>query len=98
MTSAAVTRAFVQLTNSYRVGFVTISPGSPVSNTEFQAIADFDSATKQSWFNIMTSQTVGQSTPLREALSRVGRYYAGRADGINRGMGTGDSTNSKILD
>ena len=90
MMKSAATRAFVQLTSGYRVGFVIISPSSPVSTSgtapDFVPMADFTSSAKQTWFSAVTNQTVGSSTPLREALSRVGRYYANKTTGINSGM------------
>ncbi len=89
MMKSAASRSFVQLTNSYRVGFITISPGSPVSSNYYLPIADFDATQKSNWFTKLFAQTPNSSTPLREALSRVGRHYAGKQDGINNGM-TGD--------
>ena len=86
MMKSAATRAFIQLTDSYRVGFITISPGSPVSSSKYLKISDFDSAQKTSWFSTLTSQGVANSTPNREALARVGRYFAGKTDGINNGI------------
>jgi type IV pilus assembly protein PilY1 len=89
MMKAAASRAFIQLGSQYRVGFITINPGSPVSSSNYVAIADFDSTQKTSWFNTLFSQRPSGGTPLREALSRAGRHYAGYQDGINNGM-TGD--------
>ena len=89
MAKAAASRAFVQLTDSYRVGFITINPGSPVSSGNYLAVGDFDSTQKTNWFAKLFSQSASGGTPLREALSRVGRHYAGKQDGINNGM-TGD--------
>jgi type IV pilus assembly protein PilY1 len=86
MMKSAAGRAFVGMTDSKRIGFVTINPGSPVSSQEFRPIADFDTATKEEWFNTLYSITTASSTPLRQALSRAGRYYAGKLDGINSGM------------
>lgn len=86
MMKSAAGRAFVGMTDSKRIGFVTINPGSPVSSQEFRPIADFDTATKEEWFNTLYSITTASSTPLRQALSRAGRYYAGQLDGINSGM------------
>ncbi|MEI2695118.1 MAG: hypothetical protein V9E90_08610 [Saprospiraceae bacterium] len=38
------------------------------------------------WFNILYAQQPNGQTPLREGLSRVGRYFAGKNDGPNAGM------------
>jgi type IV pilus assembly protein PilY1 len=89
MMKAAGSRTFIQLTSNYRVGFITINPGSPVSANKYLPIADFDVTQKNAWFSKLFSQTVGNSTPLRQALSRAGRHFAGKQDGINNGM-TGD--------
>ena len=86
MMKSAAGRAFVGMTDSKRIGFVTINPGSPVSSQEFRPIADFDTTAKEEWFNTLYSTTTASSTPLRQALSRAGRYYAGQLDGINSGM------------
>ncbi len=83
---AAASRAFVQLGSQFRVGFITINPGSPVSKNMYLAISDFDSTQKTSWFSTLFSQEASGGTPLREALSRVGRHFAGYQNGINNGM------------
>ena len=71
------------------MGFITINPGSPVSSTKYLAINDFATTAggqKDQWYTKFYSQSPGPSTPLREALSRVGRHYAGITTGINSGM------------
>ncbi len=89
MMKGATSRAFIQLGSQYRVGFITINPGNPVSANRYLAIADFDSTQKTAWFNKLFAQSPSGGTPLRQALSRAGRHYAGYQDGINNGM-TGD--------
>jgi type IV pilus assembly protein PilY1 len=86
MMKSAAGRVFVNLGDSYRVGFITINPGSPVATAKFLTIADFDTTQKSNWFTKFYSQTADNSTPLRTALSRAGRYFAGKTDGINQGM------------
>jgi Tfp pilus tip-associated adhesin PilY1 len=86
MMKSAAGRVFVNLSDSYRVGFITINPGSPVATAKFLTIADFDTTQKANWFTKFYSQTANSSTPLRTALSRAGRYFAGKTDGINQGM------------
>ena len=84
---SAVGRAFVGMSDSKRIGFVTIVPGNPVSASKFRTIADFDTAQKSAWFDLLYSQRdQGTGTPLRQALSRAGRYFANKTDGINSGM------------
>ena len=86
MMKSAAGRVFVNLSDSYRVGFITINPGSPVAAAKFLTIADFDTTQKANWFTKFYSQTANNSTPLRTALSRAGRYFAGKTDDINQGM------------
>lgn len=89
MMKSATGRAFVGIGVGYRVGFITINPGSPVTTAKYLPIADFDATQKSNWFAKLYSQTANSSTPLREALSRAGRHFAGLQTGINNGM-TGD--------
>ncbi|OFZ88434.1 MAG: hypothetical protein A2V78_01850 [Betaproteobacteria bacterium RBG_16_64_18] len=83
---SAASRAFNNLSSGYRVGFITILPGSPVSSSEYLAIGDFDTTQKANWYAKLFAQGTGSATPLREALARVGRHYAGMTNGINSAM------------
>jgi type IV pilus assembly protein PilY1 len=87
MAKTAIGRAFRSIDASYRVGFITINPGNPVMSDRFIDIANFDATQKAAWYQELYDQEDHGSTPLREALSRVGRYYAGVSGGINSGMG-----------
>ena len=89
MMKSATGRAFVGIGEGYRVGFITINPGSPVSSGKYLAISDFDATQKSAWYAKLYAQDANNSTPLREALSRAGRHFAGIQTGINSGM-TGD--------
>jgi len=89
MMKSATGRAFAGIGSGYRVGFITINPGNPVSSTKYLAIADFDATQKSNWYTKLYSQSAGSSTPLRQALARAGRHFAGIQTGINSGM-TGD--------
>jgi len=86
---SATGRAFVSIGEGYRVGFITINPNSPVTSDKYLAISDFSATQKADWFTKLYSQGTNGSTPLREALSRAGRHFAGIQTGINSGM-TGD--------
>ncbi|MFN8990875.1 MAG: pilus assembly protein [Betaproteobacteria bacterium] len=81
------------MTDTIRIGFITINPtiwpSTNVSATRYLAISDFNTTQKTAFFNMLYAQAPTGGTPLPEALSRVGRHYAGRTDGINAGM-TGD--------
>jgi type IV pilus assembly protein PilY1 len=91
MMKSSAGRAFVSLGNDYRVGFVTLNPGnnpggqSP-SGYEYVPVSDFDATQKATWYTRFYGIDPNSGTPLREALSRVGRYYAGITSGINSSM------------
>ena len=73
--------AFANVTDKFRVGFLTmnnnVSPGIVESNT-------FTGTQRTNWYNKLYGATPGNSTPLREVLSRVGQYYANKFGTINR--------------
>jgi type IV pilus assembly protein PilY1 len=78
--------SFSTIDSRYRVGFITINPGNPVGSNKYLAIDKFDPTQKQAWYTKFYAQEPGASTPLRVALSRAGRHFAGKTDGINQGM------------
>jgi len=88
MAKTAASRAFDAIDDHYRVGFITITPmsGSTVSASKFLKITDFGGTQRTNWYSKLFAQDTGNSTPLREALARAGRYFAGKNDGINAGM------------
>lgn len=76
---SAAGRAFKDIGSSYRVGFTTINnTGTDSADAEYLAIADFDGAQKASWYSKFYAVTPDSGTPLRAALSKVGRIYAGQ--------------------
>lgn len=80
MAKTAIGRAFVALTNGFRVGFVTINPGNPVSPSRFLAIDDFTAGAgnqKANWYQQLYAAPADSGTPLREGVARVGQYLAG---------------------
>lgn len=83
---SAAGRAFSTIGDGFRVGFLTISPGNPVRSSDYLDIDKFDASQKSDWYSKFYAIDPSGSTPLREALSRIGRHYAGRTDGINSGM------------
>ena len=96
------------LDDKVRMGFVTINPGHPVgivggpglttyvSANRFLPLRLFDSGHKSAWYAKFYAQQPSGGTPLREALSRVGRHFAGKTDRINEGMGfASDSLNEQ---
>jgi type IV pilus assembly protein PilY1 len=72
---SAASLAFKGIGDRYRVGFITIANQS----TNYLPIAKFSSgagAQKDKWYQYVT--TASTLTPLRSALSIVGRIYAGK--------------------
>jgi type IV pilus assembly protein PilY1 len=94
MMKSSAGRAFVNVPDTFRVGFITINPGSPVSSSRYLKIADFATGSgnqKDLWYSKFYSQSTSGSTPLREALSRVGWIYAGKLDtGLTYGIPVAD--------
>jgi type IV pilus assembly protein PilY1 len=79
----AAGRAFSIMDDRYRIGFLTINASS---SDRYLKIDKFTPTHKQAWYMKFYSQTPSSNTPLREALSRVGRHYAGITSGINSFM------------
>ena len=95
MMKTSVGRAFDQVNESYRVGFITINPTSTGTiGDKYLRIADFTlgaTGQKQAWYSKLYSQNVGPTTPLREALSRVGWLFAGKTNtGLTAGIPNAD--------
>jgi type IV pilus assembly protein PilY1 len=86
MMKTATGLAFQPLDDRYRIGFITIHPGSPVKSSKFLPVRAFDNTQKEAFFKILYDQDVGDRTPLREALARAGRYFANKRNGINNGI------------
>ncbi len=91
LTKSAASLAFTPLTDSFRVGFVTVNPkdtpsSASINSSKYLAINDFNSTQRTAWFSKLFSQSPGGSSPAREGLARVGRHFAGMTDGINSGM------------
>jgi type IV pilus assembly protein PilY1 len=77
---AAVGRAMGAIDASrFRVGYSAISSNSYVASTGFLPVADFDQGTQKADFysKVYAAPTTGY-TPLRPALEKIGKYYAGR--------------------
>jgi type IV pilus assembly protein PilY1 len=94
---SAAGHAFNGLNDTFRVGFITICPQDgascnsdtttyTVSASKYLKIDNFTSAHKSAWYDKFYAQRGSSYTPLRQALARVGRHYAGKTDNINAGM------------
>lgn len=80
----AAGRAFKAIGDNYRIGYTTHSyTGVSSTNAEFLQIADFtyasdNSGQKNKWYDKLYGADASGGTPLRAALSKVGRMYAGK--------------------
>lgn len=71
--------AFSGIDTNYRVGFVTIGNyDSSDGSSSFLLVNDFKDAHRTNWFSTLYSQGTPNATPLRHALSSVGRYFSGK--------------------
>jgi len=90
MAKTAVGLAVNTLTSSYRIGYITINAysGGSLNSRQFLPIADFTTAQRSSFYTSFYALNAANGTPLREALSRVGQYYAGltRSSALDYGM------------
>lgn len=96
MMKTATGRAFRSIDDRYRVGFITINPmvSGSVDASRYLPIGEFVPAQKADFYSLLYAQDNHGSTPLRVALSRVGRHYAFQTDGINAGMDADPMTHS----
>lgn len=75
----AVGHAFHVLDQNYRVGFSTIGySGTDSTSSYFEKIAEFNSVQKSQFYNKLYGTRIGSGTPLRAALAKAGRIYAGK--------------------
>lgn len=75
MMKTATGLAFRNIDDRYRIGYMSINNNVSPS---FLNLSAFDGAQKHAWFNKLYGASPDNSTPLREALSRAGRIYAGK--------------------
>lgn len=72
--------------NSVALELTVETSGTSISDAKFLPIQDFDAQQKKKFYSYLYSTTVNSGTPLREALSRAGRYFAGKNDLLNGNM------------
>jgi type IV pilus assembly protein PilY1 len=70
--------SFGALNSSYRVGYMSINNNT---GSDFLNFGSFDLAQKTLWYNKLTNADTGNSTPLRSALTKIGRLYGGKLNG-----------------
>jgi type IV pilus assembly protein PilY1 len=86
MMKSAAGQAFSSLDSTYRVGFTTINP----SSSKWVPVGDFTGAQRTNWYTKFYAINPSPSTPLREALSYAGRYFAGMKPTPATGVMTDD--------
>ena len=74
----ALGRAFRDLNEQFRVGFSTIGDSGVADTPGFLKIDDFTAEQKTKFYNKLYAINPASSTPLRAALSKAGRLYAGK--------------------
>jgi len=77
MVKSSASIAFYGLNQNYNVGFNTINASG---SSQWLPDAPFDNSVggqKNQWYTKLYAISPANSTPLRTALSRIGRYYAG---------------------
>lgn len=84
MMKSASGRAFDGITDKYRVGFTTISD-TGLSASKSLIVKKFDATQKSNWYSKLYGIDANGFTPLRGALSKAGRYYAGKLTGALAG-------------
>ena len=84
----AMGRAITALDSGYRVGFSTIHDTEALDGSTsyssnplgyFRDVKDFDSTQKARFYDSLYKSKPGGGTPLREALSKAGQYFAYKA-------------------
>jgi type IV pilus assembly protein PilY1 len=76
MMKSASGRAFAPIDDKFRVGLDVISNNDP--GTVRATPARFDGTNKSNWYTRLYAAGASGSTPLRAALSKAGRLYAGK--------------------
>ncbi len=90
---SAAGRSFKSMTDNFRVGFTVISDPYAVDGSNgFVSAGDFDSTQKKKFYDSLYSADASNYTPLRGALSKMGRYYANAAPGQTGNLVSGQST------
>ena len=85
MLKSTIGRAFAPLDGNYRVGFSSVNNSSATESAgKFRRIRAFTStnSNRSNWYNSLYAVTPAGTNPLRAALSRTGRMYAGTLTGL----------------
>ena len=74
-------------TSRFRVGLMTINNNT---GSDFVNLDEFKTAHKNDWYNKLFAASPNDGTPLRTALSKAGRLYAGQLDSTLNGVSVTD--------
>lgn len=77
----AVGLAVDKLDAGYRVGFSRINSAAITDGIDFRDTKPFDATQRSNFYNSLYAAPPNGGTPLRGALSKVGRYFAKKATG-----------------
>lgn len=77
----AVGKAVQALDSGYRVGFSRINVDTITDGANFRDVKVFDATQKSNFYSSLYGAAPGGGTPLRGALSKVGRYFAKKVPG-----------------
>lgn len=80
MMKSSASISFAPIDKRFRVGYYTIDNAN---GSDFMNPAPFESTQKTTWYDKLVKAKPYGSTPLREALSAVGRLYAGKLSKLN---------------
>lgn len=78
MMKSSASISFNALDSRYRVGYFSINNNT---GTDYLNLNPFTSTQRTNWYNKLFAASPGNSTPLRTALTKAGRLYAGRLNG-----------------
>lgn len=80
MMKTAAGRAFKPIGNNYRIGYMSLNNNT---GSDYLNITTFDASQKSAWYAKLYAARPNGGTPLREALSKAGKLYAGKLSSIN---------------
>jgi len=86
MMKTATSNAFSSIGSNYRVGYSSLNNNT---GSDFLNISAFNTSQKVNWYAELFAARPNSGTPLREALAKVGRLYAGQLNTFN-GVGVTD--------
>lgn len=78
MMKSSTSLAFQTVGSTYRVGYTTINSNQ---TNALLNLDTFDDTQKRAWYQKLFAAVPSNSTPLRAALAKVGRLYAGKYNG-----------------